>query len=381
MKTLLFSMLIIILGLGHSQSQEKARQKVEKSFYKILKKENVHNGFLQIKSGDESLDWQFVGGEFQDGTSVNQANPFHAASVGKMFTAALVLRLVEQGELQLQDAVSKHLDSKILQGLHVFEGKDYSSKITIQQLLQHTSGLPDYLMDKPKNDDKTLLQSVLNKPDKFWSVEDILAFSKENLDGRFKPGEGYYYTDTEYILLGLIIEKKLEKPLHQAFLDEIFRPLDMQNTSLYSRSEPVKKTGRIAEFYFNDTEISTYTSLSIDWAGGGIVTTTEDLMKFQQALSTGKLVSVETYQTMQAWIIESHGSYYGLGLRKYELKEFSKLLPELSLVGHSGINAAFSFYCPELDVYLTGSFNQTEQMEQAIKFLFQTLITLQYERS
>ena len=369
-----------MLALLHTtQAQDKAKRKVAKSFDKMLKKKDIHNGFVQIKSADGALNWKFTGGTFQDGTPVGEANPFHSASLGKTFTATIIMRLAEEGKLQLNDKMAAYLDSETVKGLHVFEGVDYSQEITIAQLLQHTSGLPDYLMDKPKDGSTDMLTLVLENHNKYWEVGEMIAFSKGKMEAHFKPGEGYYYTDTEYLLLGRIIERNYQKQLHEVFADEFFIPIQMNHTSMFKRSKPAKETGAMAEFYVDETEISNFNSLTIDWAGGGLVTTTEDLITFEQALFNGEIISQSSLQQMQNWIQESKGTYYGFGLRRYDLKGFLRFLPELNLIGHTGSSAAFSFYCPELEVYIAGSFNQTNQVEEAVKFVFQALMVLKYD--
>ena len=148
---------------------------------------------------------------------------------------------------------------------------------------------------------------------------------------------------------------------------------------MFMRSEAMSPSARLAELYVDEVEISTYASLSIDWAGGGLVTTTEDLLKFQQALFAGEIVSDVSLGKMQNWIKESEGMYYGYGLRKIDFKELSGSLLPMTLIGHSGANASFSFFCPELSIFVAGTFNQTNQMEDAIRFLITTMITLKID--
>jgi len=374
----ILAILTTLLGVDVAQAQSKVERKVHKAFGKMLEKDDIHNGFLQIQSADGALNWTFVGGTFQDGTEVSEANPFHSASVGKMFTATLIMKLSEEGKLKLDDCIAMHLPPETVSGLHVYKGEDYSQKITIAQLLQHTSGLPDYIMDTPRDGDPSIMDLALQNPDKFWEVRAFLDFSREKLSAHFPPGQGYYYTDTEYVLLGLIIEAKYQKELHQVFSEEFFKPLAMKNTAMFKRSEAIDSNARMAELYVDETEISTYESLSIDWAGGGLVTTTEDLLKFQRALFSGEMVSKATLDNMQNWHKESKGIYYGFGLRKFDFRELSFLLPRLTLIGHSGVSASFSFYCPELQVYIAGTFNQTNHMKKTIKFLISTLVTLKF---
>jgi len=371
---LLFILLLTLSGL---QAQNKTQETIDVYFQEMLNEADIHNGFLQIRSADGKIDWNYAGGSFQDGRPVSESNPFHSTSVGKMFTATAMMQLVEEGRVNLHDSIAIHLPAEVIEGLHVIDGKDYSTNITIAQLLQHTSGLPDYIMDIPKDGSPNMLTLTMQNPDKFWEVDEFLAFSREKLEARFLPGHGYYYTDTEYILLGLIIEEQYQKDLHDVFSEVFFKPLKMKHTSMFKRSKPLKKTEKMAEFYIDQTDISQYESLSIDWAGGGLVTTTEDLLRFQQALFSGELISESSLAKMQNWRKESQGMYYGLGLRKFNFRELSEFLPSLTIIGHSGTSSAFSFYCPELEVYVAGTFNQTNKMETAIGFLAKVLATLQ----
>ena len=357
-------------------AQEIAQKAIRNHFENMLLKEDIHNGFLQIKSADGELNFKMVSGNFQNGGVVHQSNPFHAASVGKIFTASIIMKLVETKEIQLEDPISKHLSPEIVNGLHLFEGIDYSNKITINQLLQHTSGLADYIMDEPKNGRPNIITQMFEEPNKMWEINELIAFTKAHLRPRFIPGNGYYYNDTDYLLLGLIIETKYKKALHEVFREELFIPLKMNHTAMYMRSEPIKENERLAEFYIDNKDISQYNSLSVDWAGGGTVSTTEDLIKFHEALFSGKIVGASTLDSMQQWIHESQATYYGLGLRKIHINEFSKQLPNLTLIGHNGINASFLFYCPELDIYMAGTFNQTNQVKESMLFMINCLTEL-----
>lgn len=85
------------------------------------------------------------------------------------------------------------------------------------------------------------------------------------------------------------------------------------------------------------------------------------------------MVRPATWAQMQQWTDESQGTYYGYGLRKWKLEELSSTLPQLTLIGHSGSTASFMYYCPELDTYLTGSFNQTNFKQGHIVFLAEIL--------
>ncbi|NRA52277.1 MAG: beta-lactamase family protein, partial [Phaeodactylibacter sp.] len=312
----------------------------------------------------------------KDGVLVGPANPFHTASIGKTFTATLIMLLVEEGRLSLDAPLQHYLPDSIYQGLHVWEGEDVTGQITIAQLLQHTSGLPDWFGDRPERG-MSFPERMLTEPNHFWTPQEVLNYTRQSLKSHSAPGENYRYTDTEYFLLGLIIEELTGQPLHEVLDDEIFVPLAMEQTSMYLRSDPLEPyTGRMAELYLDDTEISTFKSLSADWAGGGLLTTTDDLIRFMEALNTGQLINRSTYQSMKEWTAETYGMEYGYGLRKIQLKQLFPSMPDLTLIGHSGATGSYLFYCPELKVYLAGTFNQTAHNQECLVFLAKILSVL-----
>ncbi|WP_417593361.1 serine hydrolase domain-containing protein [Owenweeksia hongkongensis] len=375
MKTLItFLALLLTVNTAFAQPS-KEEQKIRKIFEKELKSKDVHNAFFAVHSDKLNLDWNWAEGEFKDGTKVTTDNPFFSASIGKTFTATTIVLLKEEGKLQFNDPISNYLSKEIMDSLHIYEGVDYSNEITVSQLLQHRSGLPDYFEDEPANG-PSMRELLVTDTAHFWTPMELLLFAKDQMQPHFAPGTGYHYSDTEYILLGIIIENLTGKALHQVFEERIFRPLEMKHTSMYLRSKPMKKMGKMAELYIEDLEISTCTSLSLDWAGGGLLTTCEDLLKFEQALINGEIVSSTSFEKMQNWTLESKGMYYGFGFRKFVLKELFFTLPDVVLLGHSGSTGSFMYYCPEWDVYLMGTFNQTEYLREHVMFLAKVMTAL-----
>ncbi len=353
-----------------------ARIETEKLFFKELKKSEIHNAFLAVYSPSHPIDWNYSGGKFQNGDVVSAANPFYTASIGKVFTATAIALLVEQGQLRFEDPVGQYLPDSIVKNLHVLSDQEYSSQIRVAQLLQHTSGLPDYFEDQTLDGSPNVMELLFADTQKFWTPEETIFFTKEKMKPLFEPGNGYHYTDTEYVLLGLIIEKVSGKSLHHFFKEAFFTPLDMSQTFMFKRSKPIEKSGKMAEIFVEDFEVSTMNSLTADWAGGGIVSSAGDLIKFQQALFSGKIISPELLKKMQPWVPESHGMEYGFGLRKIYLKKLFPVLPDLTLIGHSGSTASFMFYCPQLDVYLAGTLNQTSEVKQSVVLMTEVLTIL-----
>ncbi|QGY42202.1 serine hydrolase [Maribellus comscasis] len=368
-------LIIVFFSKGCSSELrlDEAHDKTEKLFQKELKKDNVQNAFLSVYSPSLKIDWNFTGGNFQNGESVKIVTPFYTASIGKTFTATAISVLVEQGELKFGDKISFYLPDSILENLHIFEGKDYSGEITVAQLLQHTSGLPDYFEGKTADGTPNVMEQIFADTSKFWKPVETIDFVKKKMQPLFAPGTDYRYTDTEYVLLGLIIQNVSEMPLHDFFQKHFFEPLEMRNTYMNLRSEPIEATGKTSELYAGDFEASTLTSLSADWAGGGLVSTSNDLIIFQHALFTGKIISAKTLKTMQNWVPETRGMEYGFGLRKVSFKKLFPSLPDLTVIGHSGSTGSFMFYCPKLDVYLAGTLNQTDEVKNSVVLMVKVL--------
>ena len=155
----------------------------------------------------------------------------YIASVTKLYTAAVVLRLFERGALSLDDPMSKYLPSELIRGIHVYRGKDSSSEITIRQLLSHSSGIADYYSEKGR-DGKTLFDMFLENPDRLWTVDETIDRARRDLAPNFPPGTGTSYSDTNFQLLGKIVENVTGKPLQDAYEDFIFQPLGLEHTWL-----------------------------------------------------------------------------------------------------------------------------------------------------
>jgi D-alanyl-D-alanine carboxypeptidase len=167
--------------------------------------------------------------------------------------------------------------------------------------------------------------------------------------------------------------------LQDFFKTYFFEAFEMNNTSMYLRSNPIKNTRRTAELFAEDFECSTMTSLSADWAGGGLLSTSQDLIRFHEALNSGRIISDTTLRLMQNWTRETKGMYYGFGLRKIVLKELFPMLPDVYIVGHSGSTGSFMFYCPQLDVYLAGTLNQTDEVKNSVVLMVKILSFIKKE--
>lgn len=337
-----------------------------------------------IQSEKLGIDEQFGFGKSSANVSqkLDPNQPFHVASIGKLFTATLTAMLVEDGKLNYSDPIGDYLDESTLESLFVYEGRDYQKVVTVEQLLAHTSGAADYFGD-PVLSGKPFPDRVVSEPDTLWTPESLLDFTRKHQTSVGRPGEQYHYSDTGYILLGLIIEKVENKPFHEVLHERIFTPLAMDNSYLMFHSEPKNQPKKvIADIWFQNVEISRFNSLSADWAGGGIVSTPRDLLTFQKALHAGQLINSESQDKLfQVRHPFRTGIYYGMGTMEIHFEEFFFLLKGMPRVkGHIGILSTHLFYEPETKTHIIMNFGSDRKMEDSFKALIEILNTLRRVR-
>jgi len=342
--------------------------KLDAYFSKLDKKLNDQPGLqVLVKSDKLGVDYQYPTGE--------ESRPYHLASIGKVFTATLAFILIERGQLSLEDKINKYLSQEQLDKLFVFEGVDYQHQVTVRDLIGHMSGVADYF-DDPVSSGLHFPKEVISNPQTRWTPAMLLDFSRLKQKAVGKPGTIYHYSDTGYVLLGLLIEAITGKPFHQSLQEEFFIPLGMNDTYLMFYGEPLNKPSKpIQKFWLNGTETSTFTSVSCDWAGGGIVSTTTDLLKFQKALREGRLVQPSTVQLMTVCPNKFQpGIYYGLGMMEIHFEDFFFLLKGFPRVtGHIGVLATHMFYDELTETHIIMNFGNTAHMTASFKALIEIL--------
>ena len=315
-----------------------------------------------VFAADKELHFEFA----------SEAKParFHAASVGKVFTAVLVHRLVADGQLRLEQPIVELLDPSVTADLFA----DGPETVTVQMLLEHTSGVADYFG-----------KQILAEPQKHWTVPELLDFAREHFEPVGPPGAQFHYSDTGFVLLGLIVERVSGRAFHEQMRQEIFEPLGMAETSLYGFGEPSNvTTDPLAPLWLEGVEFSTAPALSCDWAGGGVVSTVQDLLTFSRALhepaaseagvsepAAYSLISPAAYELMFRRGPAVHrGIRYGAGGVRIVWRElFFLLAGRPDLVGGLGITAATMFYDPRNNIHLVQNFGDSAAMSTAFSSL------------
>ncbi|WP_062152699.1 serine hydrolase domain-containing protein [Beggiatoa leptomitoformis] len=263
---------------------------------------------------------------------------FRVASVTKTFVAVVVLRFVEQGLLQLDEPIRRWLPPRVSRRLL------HSEEITLRQLLNHTSAIPDYL------ESEKLVSIMQEDPYRQWTIEEILEYVYTLPPYTDRIGTVSYYSNTNYLLLELILNQISDEPLAKLIRRFISTPLHLQNTFLEIQEKVNFVQGY--EDWDGDGQIDNVTTPPVDsgygFADGGLVSSAEDLMHFIQALLAKKrLLSHEMMQEMTSLVEDSDvDEEYGLGLESFFLEGYH-------VWGHSGRNTGFLTemrYIPDADI-------------------------------
>lgn len=199
---------------------------------------------------------------------LNTESAFYLASVSKQLTAMAIMILETQGKLSFEDKLSKFFP----------EFPDYADKISIDHLLTHTSGIPDYFslgIYKPDLTNKDVLETLIKQ---------------KHLE--FEPGEKYSYSNGGYVLLSLIVEQASDEPFHAFLKKNVFEPLGMERSLVFDESKP--HIVNRAAGYSGDGKRADYEILTT--GDGGIYSTVEDLYKWDRALYSNKLISNKDLQ-------------------------------------------------------------------------------------
>ena len=251
------------------------------------------------------------------------ANDYHRiGSVTKTLTGEAVLLLVDEGKIGLDDPVEKYLPGLVPNG----------STITIRQMMNMTSGIYNGTEDAEFN------TAIDAKPETIWTPQEFIALSVKH-PPYFAPGAGFHYSNTNYELLGLIVEMQSGMALDSFLKDRIFRPLGMSGSILPRADRPDMPSPHGRGYFFgtNVAGMKAYNALlagnakdaivpwpagkppvdatnfstSYAWASGSVISTLPDMQIWAKALASGSLLRPETQKERLTWSPHAH---YGLGI-------------------------------------------------------------------
>jgi D-alanyl-D-alanine carboxypeptidase len=353
-------------------NSEQVQRSIEDMFRKRVSKDaSIHNAYLSVHSDKLGIQMGVAAGA-SNGVPAHPDQRFYIASISKLFASTLFGIFVEKGLLSFEDPISSYLETDLLQGLHVYKGVDYTQEIRVKHLLNNTSGLHDMMEDTPKQG-KGIVDLLFDEPDRTWTPRTVLEWAKQNLTCHFPPGQGFHYSDTGYHLLGLIAEKAAGMTYHEALRRYIFEPCGMEHSSFAHYSEPAKTSEHpIARLYGRGVDITEHRSLTLLFAGGGVISTMADLHKFMRALVQHEILRAETLESMKQWRKLFLGIDYGYGLMN--IKTIPIFMPQrYNAWGNAGSTGTFMFYHPATDSYLVGALNHMGYSRKSFMLMLKTI--------
>jgi D-alanyl-D-alanine carboxypeptidase len=257
-------------------------------------------------------------------TPVAATDRFRIASITKTFTAVLVLQQVDAGLLRLDDTISKWLDDPVVAQIPNVD------QITIRQLLSHTSGVYDYFdQDSPFWQDAYFGEGA--DWTRVWTPLELLAYvGADKHAPYFAPGKGAHYSNTGYILLGLILEKATDQHYVDLLHAGIIHPVGLTDT-YFAAAEPVPG-GMVDAYHLIAGDLVNVSTIDLSalWTAAAMVSTTKDLDLFLDALLGGELVQPATLDEMLTFSAMDHPGFDGgLGVARWQTTGGAA-------IGHSG---------------------------------------------
>ena len=281
-----------------------------------------------------------------DDTPMPPEGAFRIGSITKMFTAAVIIQLAEDNVLTLDDPLALWLPE-------VADQLPYGDQITLRHLLTHTSGLFNVVEHEAYYAD-IFTEMVVDEEAGIVTLDcvqrdphDTLARYVYGKDAQFEPGTQWRYSNTNYTLLGMVIEAAAEMPLAEAYRTHIYEPLGMTSTFLDCYEAPLIDVVHGYTGVGDDMNDVTELHESVGWSAGGLVSTASDLTIFARGLFGGALF--DDPESLAAMTTPAPGSAYGLGV-----------MLQGDYMGHAGYIAGFRSvlnYAPEFDTVVVMLYN------------------------
>ena len=360
----LFSLIILTSSYNHAQIDSN----LSNQFQQFLVNQSTIFGDYGISAtvimpnGDR---WNGQTGVDSAGNALTDSTVFYGASTLKVYVASTLLQLEQSGQLSLDDLYTQYIAPI----------SNADTSITIRQLLNHTSGNFNFV------DNSNYLPSIIGNPTNIFAPGAALT-SFFNQAGYFTPGTDWRYSNSNYVILGLIIESVTGNSLQSELRSRFWTPLNMSHTYLCGFETYTEAVGGLWGDPFSSGTLTNYNNISHDalltsgWGTMSIVTTPSDEATFVRALLTGQVLADSSLQKMMTWVDDaSFASYandydYGLGLER-QIRYAGD-----TLVGHTGDlgNITYMFHSiTEGYTIVTMTNSEVATPEYAFIFLSQLL--------
>ena len=336
------------------------------------RKDGLVGAILLVKDGDGL--WAGASGKADIASDVDMqpCHTFLIASISKVFTATAVFRYVDRGLLSLDDPVNKWIPREITDEIA------NANEAQIKHLLSHRSGIRDFYTNQFELD-------RINREKNGWTKEEVLEYTYGG-SADFAVDETYGYSNTNYLLLSMILENVSGLTFEEVYRQEVFLPAGLES-AYYSESKPIPDGCVLGYSDINgDGKLAEARSLYEDELGiggdGGIAINAFDLAKFYDELFKGGLLSVSSLQEMTNWFDlpeDWHWTSYGQTENGYGLEKFHA--GDHYAAGHTGgIDGfnTFGFYFPEEDMTYILFVNNTRAFNQSKRRIFEEVTELMF---
>lgn len=321
---LYFALLTIVLlsttQVVKANSVAKKMDNFVSSFHQL---KQFNGNVLVAKQGDILFEKSYGHANFEWDIKNTAQTKFRIGSITKQFTALLILQLVQQGKIQLDAPLSTYLPNY---------RKDIGNKITIRQILNHTSGLDNYTLAK---DFRTRISRNPYTVDEFIELmcsEDLL----------FEPGTQFRYSNSGYFILGAVIEVITQKRYQDVLQQRILTPLNMHDTGYDSHTKIIPQRASGYSNNLDGYKNADYLDMSIPYAAGSMYSTARDLVKWDQALYTNTLLN-EKLKSQMYTVSEQRNYALGWEVNQLESNKYGKPLTQIQHGGGiDGFNAFIS---------------------------------------
>jgi CubicO group peptidase (beta-lactamase class C family) len=348
--------------------------RLERLIQKLSSDRKVRHVVVGAAAIDGSWEWcDAAGSANPDGRTMATETPWFLASVTKLYIAAVVLRLYEQGLIDLEAPIPRYLPDQLRAGLHVRDGVDRTAEITVAHLLAHATGLPDSLVEHRKGG-RGLVAEIEAGDVAFSLVEAVERV--RSVPPHFPPSDltggrcKVRYSDTNYQLLMVIAEHTNGRSMGELYRTLLFEPLGLRHTWLPG-DQPLDEVDRPATPWLGDWPLEDRPMALRSL--GDLFGTTSDVLSFGRALFSRRVFSDEASGDLMhrrfnrfgfprsvasiaspAWPIE-----YGLGMMRFapsRAMAMGRRLPPL--LGHTGSTASWLWHSPPLGLLLAGTADQ-----------------------
>lgn len=338
MQKSIFIFIFLILIFTHSFAQNKQEKKLVQSLDKLIPERltDISPGcvVLVIKKDKIIYKKAFGFANTEQKTPMQADMLFRTGSMGKQYTAIAVLQLVEQGKIGLQDSIQRYIKN--------FPSKGYT--ITIENLLTNTSGIKDYLSE---------ISNPSKQKESYTPKDGVDYIKDEPLN--FKPGSNYKYSNSNFYLLGYIIEtvtgKTFEKYLQENVLDEA----DLKNTFYIHPEKTIPDMPQGYSKFDGKIENATLQEVTIMYSAGALISNADDIYKWHQALYNQQLVKKETLEKATTPFKFDDGTF-----SQYAYGWFVKNIDGSKTIEHSGSTDGFQsdeIYLPNENVFVVALYN------------------------